>query len=158
MSKEERLADLIERGGIYRNIKGKNPEEVLIELIGSLPLFPSIPADNLLQAVLEREDLMPTGIGRGIAVPHPRNPLILPGSEQFAVLAYLENPVDWNSLDGEKVDTLLLIITSTAKQHLVALSEINFLCRQKDFLRLLRERAGLDELLVFIREMQKQWK
>ena len=158
MGKEERIADLIERGGIYRNINGKDPEEVLTELIGSLPLFPSVPADTMLQAVLEREDLMPTGIGRGIAIPHPRNPVILPGAEQFAALAYLENPVDWNSLDGEKVNTLLLLITASAKQHLTALSEINFLCRQRDFLKLLRERAGLDELLAFIREMEKQWK
>ena len=158
MGKEEKFAELIERGGIFRNITGKDPEEVLTELIGGLPLFPSVPADTLLQSVLEREDLMPTGIGRGIAIPHPRNPILPPEIEPFTVLAYLENPVDWSSLDGEKVDTLLLIVSATAKQHLVTLSEINFLCRQKDFLNLLKERAGLDELLVLIREMEKQWR
>ena len=158
MGKEEGLSELVKRGGIYSDIGGKNPEEVLIDLIGRLPIFPLMPADNLLQAVLEREDLMSTGIGKGIALPHPRNPLISPESEQFTALAYLKNPVDWNSLDGEKVDTLLLIISASSKQHLVTLSEINFLCRQAEFIKLLKERAALDELLAFIREAEKQWR
>ena len=101
---------------------------------------------------------MSTGIGKGIALPHPRNPFIQEDSGQFAALAFLEQPVNWYSLDGKKVDTLLLIVSSTAKQHLQTLSEINFLCRQDDFYQLLRKRAGEKELLPFIRETENWWK
>ena len=101
---------------------------------------------------------MPTGIGDGVAVPHPRNLIVSEDNEQFAVLAFLENSVDWNSLDGKRVDTLLLIVSASARQHLQMLAEITFLCRQEDFLRLLKERASREDLLNFIREAEKNWK
>ena len=155
--RDKGLAEIIERGGIYRNIAGSSQKEVLTELIGSLPIMPLVPADTLLREVLEREALMSTAIGRGIALPHPRNPVIPPESGQFTVVAFLENPVNWNSPDGEMVDTLMLIIASSARQHLNTLSGINFLCRQECFLKLLKERADLKELLAFIREAEKLW-
>jgi len=154
----ERLAELIERGGFYPNLPGTNPEEVLKAFIDALPPVPSVQADKLLTAVLEREALMPTGIGGGIALPHPRNPLAATEGERFVALAFLETAVNWNSLDGVKVDTLLLIVSSSAKQHLQTLSEITFFCRQKDFCRLLKERAPLEEMLRFITEAEKNWK
>jgi len=152
------LAELIKRGGVYKDIKGSNPREVLSALIASLPPIPSVPAGKLLEAVLEREALMPTGIGGGIALPHPRNPLASQDSEQFAALAYPELPIDWNSLDGERVDTLLLIVSASAKQHLQTLSEITFFCRQEEFCRLLKKRASLEELTHFIIETERNWK
>ena len=153
-----KLADLIERGGVYRNMPGTTPRELLTALAGALPAVPSVPKDKLLEAVLEREALMPTGIGHGIALPHPRNPLVTTDSEQFVALVFSENPVDWNSLDGKRVDTLLLIVSASAKQHLQLLAEINFFCRQEDFRRLLKKRAPLEELLRFFREAEKNWK
>ena len=156
MGSEARLAELIERGGVYRDVRGASPREVLTSLIEALP--PPAEAGKLLEAVLEREALMPTSIGKGIALPHPRNPLLKSEDEQFAALAFLKQPVDWNSLDGELVDTLLLIVSASAKGHLRTLSEVTFFCHQEDFYRLLKERASLETLLRFIREAEKNWK
>jgi len=152
------LGELISRGGVYGNIKGSSPKEVLSALIGTLDPVPSIPADRLLEAVLEREDLMSTGIGAGVALPHPRNPLVNSDDEQFAALAFLECPVNWHSLDGERVDTLFLIVSASARQHLQTLSEISYFCRQENFSRLLKERAAPEVLLGFIMEAEKNWK
>ena len=168
---EEGLADIIELGGIHRAVKGTTPREVLSSLIDSL--IGPIPSagsrtisdkaasdwsEKLLEAVLEREALMSTGIGKGLALPHPRNPFAPPeNSGQFAALAFLEQPVNWHSLDGQKVDTVLLIVSSTAKQHLRALSEINFFCRQDEFYQLLKKRADKEELFAYIRETEKKW-
>jgi nitrogen PTS system EIIA component len=154
----EGLSELIRKGGLYPNLRGTGPREVLEALIGALPPIPSVSPDKLLTAVLEREALMSTGIGGGIALPHPRNPLAATEGERFVALAFLETAVNWNSLDGVKVDTLLLIVSSSAKQHLQTLSEITFFCRQKDFCRLLKERAPLEEMLSFITEAEKNWK
>ena len=152
------LADLITRGGIYREVKGNNPREVLKSLISSLPPLKSIPPAELLNVVLEREALMSTGIGGGIAIPHPRNPLAESESAQFVALAFLEHPVDWNSLDGEQVDTLLLIVSSSARQHLQILSEITYFCRQEDFLSLIKSRKEGEELLSYIKNTEKNWR
>lgn len=150
------MVELLERGGVYPDLKGTTPGEVLSSLAGALPPIPSVPADRLLTAILEREALMSTGIGMGIALPHPRNPLVRE-EESFVALGFTEQPVDWNSLDGVRVDTLLLIVSVSAKQHLRTLSEINYLCRREDFYRLLKKRAPLDEILNFIREAERKW-
>ena len=131
------LAEIIERGGIYRGVAGTTPREALNALVKAFPPLPSVPVNTLLQAVLEREELMSTGIGEGIALPHPRNPLVSAEAEQFAALAFLETPVNWNSLDGKPVNTLLLIVSATAKTHLRVLSEITFFSRDENFRRLL---------------------
>ena len=152
------LAELIERGGIYCGIAGTTPREVLNALVKALPPVLPIPANSLLQAILEREELMSTGIGEGIALPHPRNPLVSSEAKQFASLAYLDSPVNWNSLDGKPVETLMLIVSASAKTHLRVLSEITFFSRQEEFRRLLRERASMEDLLCYIRETEKNWR
>ena len=152
------LADFLERGGIIQDLEGTTPGEVLSALVHSLRPGLPILAESLYEAVMEREALMSTSLGKGIAFPHPRNPIITEDSHQFATLAFLKNPVDWNSLDGEKVDTLLLIVSASAKQHLPVLSESTFFCRQEVFIRMLRERVSLDDILLFIREAESNWK
>ena len=152
------LAELLKQGGVFRDIEGNTSREVLTGLIQALPPVPPISRETLLEAVLEREALMSTGIGRGIAIPHPRNPIITAADGQFTALAFLKNPVDWDSLDGERVDTLLLVVSASAKQHLHVLSEITFFSRQENFCRLLRERASLEDILRFIREAEGSWK
>jgi len=152
------LAEFIERGGIYRGVRGTTTREVLTELVKALPSVLPIPANTLLEAVMEREALMSTGIGEGIALPHPRNPLVSSEEKQFSALAYLDSPVNWNSLDGKPVETLLLIVSASAKTHLRVLSEISFFSREAEFRRLLRARASLEELLPFIRETEKNWR
>ena len=151
------LAELMERGGIFNDIEGTTPREVLSAFIQALPPM-SVPVNELLEAVLEREALMSTSVGRGIALPHPRNPIITSAADQFVALAFLKKGVEWNSLDGKPVDTLILIISASAKQHLNILSRINFFCQQEEFSQLLKERAGGEELLRFIREAEKNWK
>ena len=151
------LTELIERGGVYTDIEGTTPREVLTAFIRTLPVIPSVTGDKLLTAVLEREALMSTGIGKGIALPHPRNPLVTSDADQFVALAFLKKDVDWNSLDGKPVDTLLLMISASAKQHLHILSRINFLCHQDAFFRMLKDRVPREELLSFIRESEKNW-
>ena len=143
---------------MYPSIKGNNPGEALRALTEMLPPLLSLSADILLEAILEREALMPTGIGNGIALPHPRHPLAVDEKEQFAALAFLEQPIDWNSLDGKKVDTLILIVSASAGQHLKALSRINYFCRQEEFNAILKNRVPMPVLLQYISEAEKSWK
>ena len=152
----------MEQGGAYSALRGSTPSEVLSSFVKAISAKTEAPSEgfpsvNLLDAILEREALMSTGIGRGIALPHPRNYLINQEKDQFVALAYLKDPVDWHSLDGIKVDTLILLISYSAKQHLQTLSRINYFCRQENFYRQIKERAPLDTLLKYIREEEKKW-
>jgi PTS system nitrogen regulatory IIA component len=154
---QEELADLAERGGIYYDVEGNSPRALLTGIINHISLPPYIDRDRLLGAMLEREDLMPTGIGEGIALPHPRNPVIDRKDRQFVSVVFPVRPVPWNALDGKAVHTAILIVSASSKCHLDTLSKINFLCKQENFYALLRDRAAAETIIAAIREAERAW-
>ncbi|MDR1909089.1 MAG: PTS sugar transporter subunit IIA [Spirochaetaceae bacterium] len=151
------LAALIHRGGVYTIPGGTSPAAFLRELTQRLILPAGLAAGPLLRAVLEREELMPTAIGQGIALPHPRTPLLESPEDQFVTVAFAERPVDWNSLDGIPVHTALLIVSASARLHLRTLSEINFFCRQESFRALLSRRPPEEDILRAVSEAEASW-
>jgi PTS system nitrogen regulatory IIA component len=155
---KKKLADLIEKGGVYYRIPGNSPEEVLAALIGSLKTSFPVSGEELLRACLEREALMSTSVGGGIALPHPRNPMAADGDSQFAALGFLEHPVDWSALDAKPVDTIFFIVSASAKLHLHTLSRINFFCQDDAFLALLKNRASGEAIIKYIKETEQDWK
>jgi PTS system nitrogen regulatory IIA component len=156
-SEELSLIELIKRGGDFRIIPGAAPREFLANLIGAIDLPPSLDRAALLGAVLEREDLMPSAVGNGIALPHPRNPFIAESAGQFVSIAFAERPLNWEALDGKPVHTALLILSASPKMHLHALSRINYFCRQRSFVELLEKRSSPAEILRMIEETEKTW-
>jgi PTS system nitrogen regulatory IIA component len=154
---EWNLASLVERGGVYYNVFGTNPKELLAAAIGLLPPLPSVNPQDLYREILEREALVSTGMGRGIALPHPRN-LILKEGEPFVTIIFPVQPLDWNAPDGSKVHTVFLIVSSSAKQHLDTLSKINFLCKQEKFYSLIKARFPEEQIIAAIREAETKWK
>ena len=153
----QKLSCLIERGGIHHHLTGRNPEKILECFTGRLPVCPGLDAGVLLKAAIEREALMSTGIGKGIALPHPRTPVLGESDEPFIALGFLSEPVDWNTPDGSKVHTVFLIVSSSAKQHLNTLSKINFLCQQEKFYTLIKAQASKEEIMQAILEAEAAW-
>jgi len=111
----------------------------------------------LFQAVMEREALMSTGIEKGIALPHPRTPLLEDGEEPFAAIAFPLSPLDWDTPDNKKVHTVFLIVSKSPKQHLGVLSGINVLCRQENFYSLISKQAPKEKITAAIEEAEKNW-
>jgi PTS system nitrogen regulatory IIA component len=159
---DETLFTLINRGGVYYRVPGSGVRELLGNLIGGLELPPELDAaidrERLLKAALEREELMTTAVGRGIALPHPRNPLITDSARQFVALAFPEQPVNWNALDGEKVHTAIFIVSASPKLHLRTLSRINYFCQQETFRGILARRAPREEIIRVIAESEQAWR
>ncbi|MDR1074479.1 MAG: PTS sugar transporter subunit IIA [Treponema sp.] len=152
------LVDLIQRGGALRDIAGNTPKEVLDCFIQNIHLPASLTADVLLEAVLERESLMATSIGGGIAIPHPRNPLLLEENEQFIAIAFLKRTVEWQALDGVPVQNVILLASSSARAHLHSLSRVHFLCQEEAFRSLLAEKASKEEIIKAVRVIEKEWR
>ena len=157
MSDPLSLSALIQRGGVYYNIAGTNPVEVLKEAAKTISLDKDIDRDDLLKAVLEREALMPTAIGNGIAIPHPRNPLISDEALQRVAVIFLKTPVPYNALDRKPVSTLFLILSANARTHLGILAEISHLCQKPDFIDLLEKRPSTEELTSYIAGAESGW-
>ncbi|MCK7503724.1 MAG: PTS sugar transporter subunit IIA [Desulfobacterales bacterium] len=83
----------INRGGLYYNLGGDDPVAVLRSIVQTASLPAGLDRESLLLAVLERETLMPTALGDGIAIPHPRSPL-LSREEDERVARLLSAPPD----------------------------------------------------------------
>jgi PTS system nitrogen regulatory IIA component len=140
------------------HVRGNSPEELLKAMISAIPTLPGIDRERLLEAVLEREALMSTAIGKGIALPHPRTPLITDPGEQRVVIAFPDQEVDWKALDGEPAHTVMLIVSASTKLHLHTLSGINFFCRQERFYDLLKKRPSPEEIISAVNAMEETWK
>ena len=151
------LADLIGRGGVYYNIAGSSPVEVLNEATKAMALPKSLDRDSLLTAILEREALMPTALGHGVAIPHPRNSMLTdPGAQRVAVF-FLKSPVAYNALDRKPVTVLFLILSADARSHLATLAAVSHLCQSPDFLAFLAGRPSKEELVARIGEAEASW-
>lgn len=152
------LIELVRRGGVFYNIAGSTVSEVLSDMIATVPVPAPVDASALLRAIQEREDLMPTAAGNGIALPHPRSPILSDPSRQFISICFPARPIDWNALDGIPVRTLVLIVSASPKLHLKTLSRISFLCQQESFCALLEQRASREEIVAAIAEAEQAWK
>jgi nitrogen PTS system EIIA component len=151
------LADLIHKGGVWSDMPGDCVSDVLRSAVAKLPLPPCIDREALTFFLIQREELMPTAIGQGVSVPHPRSPIIAAHeNEQISVL-YLRAQLAVQALDGEPLHTLFLILTANQRRHLEVLARIAQLCRQADFIARLRRRAPAAELIAFIRDQEANW-
>lgn len=151
------LSEMIKRGGVYFNVGGTTPTQVLTEAIESIELPRGVTRDLLLNAILERESLMPTAIGNGIAIPHPRSPLMTDSSQQRVAVMFLKTPIAYNALDKQPVSVLFIILSSDARSHLAVLAALTHLCRRPDFKTILSERPSTEELSEFIRRIEAGW-
>jgi PTS system nitrogen regulatory IIA component len=153
----ESLLPLLERGGVIHDVEGTTPVEAIRDLIAKIRLPKHLDGEVLLNAVFEREDLQPTSAGHGIALPHPRNPVISAGDEQFIAIGLTKRPLNWQALDGEAVRTIILVVSSSARSHLHTLSKLNFFCTQQDFLELLCGKATKEDVEHYVADAENTW-
>jgi nitrogen PTS system EIIA component len=151
------LASLIERGGVYYNIGGTSPVEVLNEATKAMALPKGLDRDKLLTAILEREALMPTALGHGVAIPHPRNSMLTDPQAQRVAVFFLKSPVSYNALDRKPVSVLFMILSADARSHLATLAAVSHLCQRPDFLAFLAERPTKEELVARIAAAEDSW-
>lgn len=151
------LVQALERGGLHAAVPGSTRDEVLAA-VAALPGIPrAIDRDMLLQLLLAREMLASTGVGGGIAIPHPRSPIALDVEvPPTLLLCFLQQPVDFKAVDGKPVWALFLLLSPTVQAHLRMLSQLSFALHDAQARALLERRAPLTDLLARLRELPAQ--
>ncbi|RLB42486.1 MAG: excisionase [Deltaproteobacteria bacterium] len=150
------LHDAMERGGVFFDVKGDNPEEVLKSAVALMDLPPSVDREVLLEKLLQREELSSTGIGEGVAIPHPRHPLESFPLKATVTTCFLEKEVDFNSVDGRLVFVIFVMLSRSTKIHLKLLSRLSFCLRNREFVHMLRSRPQPEQLLCKVKELEGQ--
>ena len=137
----------MEDGGIYYRIQGSNKNEVLRNIVNNLKLPAEVDRDFIFEMLRAREMLGTTAIGQGIAIPHPRSPIIQYIETPSVNLCFLEKPIDFGAQDGEKVFALFTIFSTSVRVHLYLLSRLSYLLHNQDFMLTLRTQSPRDEIL-----------
>ncbi len=136
-----KFVDFVNRDAIRTDVKAASKESVIQSLVTSLLEAGKIAEDqfeSIVDAILKREELGSTGIGRGVAVPHTKHPSV---QELVGSVAVSEEGVDFDSLDGEKVHLLFVLISPPDRpgDHLRALENISRQLRDDTFCSFLKQ-------------------
>ncbi|MFH1008695.1 MAG: PTS sugar transporter subunit IIA [Candidatus Latescibacterota bacterium] len=151
------LTDLLLHGGVYTGITGNTIRDVLHNAIESIDTPQDMDKEDIISALLNREELMSTAIGNGIAIPHPRKPLITNVKDASVSICFLAEGVNFGALDGHPVHTLFLLLTCSPRRHLEVLSKISYLCQMDDFRSMLERRASAQEISDFVQGKERSW-
>ena len=121
---------------VVTSLKATSKKQALEDLAQKAAAGTGLQEREIFDVLLERERLGTTGVGSGIAIPHGK----IDGLDKlFGCLARLEDPVDFDAIDGEPVDLIFLLLApeSAGADHLKALARIS---------RVLRDHAKCDKL------------
>ena len=141
------LADAIRAGGIHYRVSGESKNVVLEAVVELMRLPEEVDRKFLLSVILARESLGSTGFGRGIAIPHVRNPIVLHIPRPMITLCFLDTPIEFGAIDGQPVHTLFTLISPTVQAHLHLLSRLTYGLRQAQFSVPVAEQASREALL-----------
>lgn len=147
-----KFADYICNGAISVDLKASDKKGVIVEMVEALVEAGKIAADekeNIIQALMKREELGSTGIGFGIAVPHTTHPSI---TELVGTVAVSKVGVDFASLDGDKVYTFFLLVSPPDRpsDHLRALENVSQQLRHETFRRFLAQAESVDAVVQLL--------
>jgi PTS system fructose-specific IIA component/PTS system nitrogen regulatory IIA component len=136
-----KFADFICFDAIRADLAAVDKEGAIREIVNSLQEAGKIESDeneSIVKAILKREELGSTGIGRGVAVPHTKHSSV---DHLMGTVAVSRQGVDFASLDGETVNLFFLLISPLDRpgDHLRALENISRQLRDDTFCRFLKQ-------------------
>jgi len=136
-----RMRDFVVRDAINPDLKADAKEQVIREMVDGLRLANALKgeqADDIVKAILKRELLGSTGIGRNVAIPHAKHPSI---DRLVGALAVSKTGVGFESLDGEPVFVFVMLISPQDRpgDHLRALENVSRCLRDEGFVKALRQ-------------------
>ncbi len=144
------LMEILSGKSVIVGLKGQTKREILEELVDALEVGDKITdRDKVLEAVLYREEIMSTGIGHGIAIPH--------GKSEYAmslggVLGIKSEGINFDALDGKKTYIFFLLVSplDVSGPHIKALARISRVLKGEDFRQRLIDIRDHEEALAII--------
>ncbi len=112
------LAEAVRAGGVHHGVAGDDKASILRAVVNRMPKLRGADRELLYNLLLAREALGSTGFGNGIAIPHPRNPIVLRVTRPEVAICYLDRPIDFEAIDGKPVHTLVTLVSPSTRAHL----------------------------------------
>ena len=150
------LLEILSPEAIIVDLQGETKEEIIAELSTLLSKSCGIAnSDDIVQAVIEREKIMSTGIGDGIAIPHGKSDSV---DRLIAALGTKRRGVDFEALDGEPAYVFFLLVSPTniSGPHIKALARISRYLKNEEFKKRLITAHSTDDIISIIRAEEEQ--
>jgi mannitol/fructose-specific phosphotransferase system IIA component (Ntr-type) len=148
------LTELLTPDRIRVPLSGRTKEEILEELVQLAARgYDREAVESTLTAVREREQVLSTGIGGGVAIPHGKTPAL----DQLIVAAGIASTaVDFDALDGRPVRLFFLLVgpESASGAHVKTLSRISRLLRREPLRSALAASTNAEDFLRVIQESE----
>ncbi|NCB03115.1 MAG: PTS sugar transporter subunit IIA [Spirochaetia bacterium] len=140
------LTDVLYKDLIKIPLVGTTKKAIIEELVTTLTTSRKLPnKDEILSAVLEREELGSTGLADGIAIPHAKTNAV---EHIYLVVGVAPEPVEFEALDGEPCSYFFLVLApmNESSAHIEILSSIARTTSSPSFKRLLKASRNVDEV------------
>lgn len=152
-----KLIDFIEEDTILGDLKSTDKESVIremVEVLCNLKKIDESDINDVMDALLRREKVGSTGIGKGVAVPHTKHKCVTKITGAFARSL---RGVEFDALDGEPVYLFFLLISphDSTDLHLSALEKISMAIRNPDFRNFIKEASGKSEIADILKEVDE---
>lgn len=152
-----KVSELLKPEFIIPDLKGETKEEVINELIDLFKSDPRIEdIEKVRSAVIEREKIMSTGVGKGFAIPHGKTNAV---KEIIGAFGRIKDGVDYEALDGNPVTLVFLLVgkDNLISTHIKLLSRISRLMNKDDFRHRLIWAENSDEILKLFNEEEEHF-
>lgn len=131
------LAELTLEDGYFVDLRATSKKSLFQEVAHRLETMTGLDSRELCAALIERERLGSTGMGRGVAIPHCR----IEGVEKiFGCFVRTSQPIDFEAVDGEPADLFYILVApeSAGSDHLKALARVSRVLRDGEVCQKLR--------------------
>ena len=152
-----KVTDFLKKDAIRIPLISKDKDSILSEMVDILHSTGAIQDKNTtIKAIYEREEIMSTGIGHGLAIPHGKSSGV---KELSAACGVITEGVDYNALDGQPVYLIIMLVgpEDDAAQHVKALARISRLLQHESFRKKLVDAKNSEEFLAAIKEEENRY-
>lgn len=151
-----KITDLLSKKTVLIDVKALNKEDVIKQAVKLISQSGAISdLDVYEKGVFKREEESTTGIGEGIAIPHCKNDVV---KKPALAAMIIPEGVDYDALDGEKVQLLFLIAAPNSEDnvHLDVLARLSEMLMNDEFKNKLLASKSVDEFLKVIDDAEKE--
>ncbi|MBF0465429.1 MAG: PTS sugar transporter subunit IIA [Nitrospirae bacterium] len=141
------IAEFIQRGGIYYDIPAGSKQSVILNCLEHIQTrIQDMDTGKLLSLIMERENLCSTAVGHGVALPHPKT-FVSFGEDSYIALCHLQNPIPFEALDHEDVNTLFFIFPKSERRFLRIQSVLLRLLKDEEVLSMVKQVSPYDKTI-----------
>ena len=149
-----KFSDFVTLDAIRSHVDATSKEGVVREMVKALVDADRIEAnemEGIVKAIMKREELGSTGIGRGVAVPHTKHPSV---NRLVGTVAVSPEGIDFDSLDGDPVHLFFLLVSPPDRpgDHLRALENISRQLRDETFCKYLKASKSPEDIQQLLEE------